>query len=164
MARLVAAHTPPLLDHVRRLFADYAASLDVDLAYQGFAAELERLPGEYAPPRGALFLAIGEGDAALGCVALRPFDWPLVAELKRLFVTPQGRGRGLGRILSLRALHAAREAGYDRVRLDTLPSMAAAQRMYQRLGFRDIAPYRFSPVAGTRYMELELRALIPDAK
>lgn len=155
--RIVAAHAPPHLDAVRRLFADYAASLDVDLAYQGFTSELEGLPGDYAPPRGALFLALGASDAALGCVALRPLEWPRAAELKRLYVTPAGRGSGLGLALSLQAVDAAREAGYERIRLDTLPSMAAAQRMYERMGFVDIAPYRFSPVAGTRYMEKVLR-------
>jgi len=141
---------------VKELFEEYAASLDLDLEFQGFAAELAGLPGDYVAPRGALFLAT-EGKVALGCVALRPLEWPLVAELKRLYVRPQGRGRRLGRLLSLEALRAARAAGYERVRLDTLPSMVSAQRLYTELGFCDIDAYRFNPVPTARYLEPELR-------
>jgi len=144
--------------HVRRakhLFLAYAQSLDIDLTFQGFAAELAALPGDYVPPAGALLLAMC-GHEAVGCVALRPLQLPLVAELKRLYVAPQGRGRGLGLSLTQAALAAARTAAYQRVRLDTLPSMAAAQHIYAQLGFRDIGAYRYNPVAGARYMELVL--------
>jgi ribosomal protein S18 acetylase RimI-like enzyme len=135
------------------LFREYTASLGVDLSFQGFAEELAALPGDYLPPRGALLLALAE-DVALGCVGLRVLVWPQIAELKRLYVRPQARGRGVGRMLSEYALAAARDAGYERVRLDTLPTMIAAQRMYKSLGFQEIEPYRFNPVPGTRYMEL----------
>ena len=156
MVCVAPVSSPEQLRSARVLFEEYAASLDLDLEFQGFAAELAGLPGEYALPRGALFLAV-EGEAVLGCVGLRPYAWPRVAELKRLYVRPQGRGRGLGLRLSQEAVQRAREAGYQRVRLDTLPSMTSAQRLYEALGFREIGAYRFNPLAGTRYMELDLR-------
>jgi ribosomal protein S18 acetylase RimI-like enzyme len=137
------------------LFREYAGTLDVDLGYQGFEREVAALPGDYAPPRGALLLA-GPADAPIGCVALRPLDWPHSAELKRLYVAPAGRGQGLGVRLAEAALALAETIGYERICLDTLPSMATAQRLYEALGFRDVPPYRFSPVAGTRYMERSL--------
>jgi len=156
VTRIVPVASPEELDAVRALFAEYAASLDLDLGFQGFDAELAGLPGEYAPPRGTLFLA-ADGDGALGCVGLRPLQWPCTGELKRLYVRPRGRGQGVGRLLSRRALQAARAAGYERIRLDTLPSMVSAQRLYAELGFYEIEAYRFNPVATARYMELDLR-------
>lgn len=140
---------------MRALFLEYAGSLDVHLGYQGFDAEVATLPGDYAPPRGALLLAVEDG-ASVGCVALRPLTWPEAAELKRLYVAPAGRGRGVGERLTRAALDAAAAIGYRRICLDTLPSMVGAQRLYEALGFRDVEPYRYSPVAGTRYMELRL--------
>ena len=139
----------------RALFEEYARSLAVDLAFQDFVHELATLPGAYVPPGGVLLLAEVGGEV-LGCVALRPFEPPAVAELKRLYVRPAGRGHGLGRALTLAALEHARAAGYRRVRLDTLPEMTRARQLYRELGFRDIAPYRHNPVPGTSYLEREL--------
>ena len=152
---VVPVSSPSEIGAARQLFEEYAASLELDLGFQGFATELVSLPGDYAPPRGALLLAV-EGEAVVGCVGLRPFEWPRIGELKRLYVRPQGRGRGLGLRLSLEALREARDAGYQRVRLDTLPSMVSAQRLYESLGFYEIDAYCFNPVSGTRYMELDL--------
>jgi ribosomal protein S18 acetylase RimI-like enzyme len=143
------------LDAVRCLFEEYAASLDVDLGFQGFADELAGLPGRYAAPQGVLLLALLHGQPS-GCVGVRPLEWPQVAELKRLYVRPRGRGHRLGERLSRAAMGFAGNAGYRRLRLDTLPSMASAQRLYQALGFREIDAYRFNPVPGTRYMEYVL--------
>ena len=140
---------------VRELFREYADSLGVDLSFQGFEDELARMPGEYAPPRGALLLA-GEGGEAAGCVAIRPLEPTDVCELKRLYVRPARRTGGLGRALTLAAIDEARRLGYARMRLDTLPSMVAARRLYTGLGFREIEAYRFNPIAGTRFLELEL--------
>ena len=141
---------------IRSLFLEYGASLDVDLAYQSFPEEVATLPGDYAPPRGCLLLA-REGPDALACVGVRPLDGE-VCEMKRLYVRPESRGSGIGRELAFAAIAFARTTGFRAMRLDTLPSMTSAQALYDVLGFRDIAPYRFSPVAGTRFMELDLVA------
>lgn len=150
------ARFPQDRDCVEALFREYAASLDVDLCFQGFEEEVATLPGKYQGPGGALFLAF-RGDAAIGCVALRALEPPDVAELKRLYVRPAGRGLALGRRLSETAIARAAELGYASLRLDTLPSMQAAQALYAALGFREITPYRFNPVDGVRYLELTLR-------
>jgi len=143
------------LAEVRALFQEYATSLSIDLSFQGFAQELASLPGEYAAPHGTLLLGL-VGSAAAGCVAVRRWD-DGACEMKRLYVRDSFKGQGCGRVLAQHAIEWARRAGYDRMLLDTLPSMAAAQRLYEDLGFRDVAPYRFNPVAGARYMELRLR-------
>jgi GNAT superfamily N-acetyltransferase len=142
------------LEAVRELMLEYAESLEVNLEFQGFVSELRDLPGEYVPPGGVLLLARVDGVPA-GCVALRPLG-DRVCELKRLFVRPSQRGLGLGRVLTERVIAAARSSGYERMRLDTLPSMGAARRLYAGLGFRPIDAYRFNPVPGTDYLELEL--------
>ena len=138
----------------RSLFEEYAASLDVDLAFQGFAEELAALPDGYLPPAGALLLADLDGNT-VGCAAVRALDGD-ACELKRLYVRPAARGHALGRALTEAALARARALGYRRVRLDTLPSMTAAYALYLELGFREIEPYRFNPVPGTRYLERDL--------
>lgn len=139
------------LASVRALLREYEASLGVSLDFQGFGDEVAKLPGAYAPPDGALLIA--SDDA--GCVALRRIDEE-TCELKRLYVRPAWRGHGLGRQLTLAALDRARELGYPRVRLDTLPGMERAQALYAELGFREIGPYRPNPVPGARFLELEL--------
>ena len=144
----------PRLDEARALFREYAASLAIDLSFQGFAEELAGLPGEYAAPRGTLLLGLVDGAAA-GCVAVRGWD-DRACEMKRLYVRDSFKGQGRGRVLADHAIDWARRAGYGRMLLDTLPSMVAAQRLYKALGFLDVAPYRFNPVPGTRYMELWL--------
>lgn len=142
------------LPEVRALLAEYADGVGVPLDFQDFDREVAELPGAYAPPRGALLVARAGGTAA-GCVALRPLD-DETCEMKRLFVRPAARGLGLGERLAVAVLAEARRLGYRRMRLDTLPTMAPAQTLYERLGFRDIEPYTDNPVAGTRFLELEL--------
>lgn len=133
-------------DSVRTMLREYAASLDVDLCFQGFEQELATLDTYYE--------AIWMADSA-GCIALRRLD-EAACEMKRLYVRPEHRGSGLGRALALHCIDAARSRGYRALRLDTMPSMRAAIALYESLGFRDVAPYRVNPVPGARFMELTL--------
>jgi putative acetyltransferase len=140
---------------VRELFLEYANSLGFSLCFQGFDQELARLPGKYAPPQGRLLLAELSGKPA-GCVALHPLQ-PDIAEMKRLYVRPEFRGKGVGIALMNAILREAKQIGYQRLRLDTIqPLMSDAIAMYRRFGFYEIAPYRPNPIAGTLYMELAL--------
>jgi ribosomal protein S18 acetylase RimI-like enzyme len=153
--RLTRAESDRQIEEARTLFKEYSDATGVDLCFQNFEQELASLPGDYAPPTGRLILAY-DGEEAAGCVALRRVD-DAVCEMKRLYVRPGFRGTGLGRTLAERIVGEAREMGYGRMRLDTLPSMGSAIALYRSLGFREIEPYRFNPVEGTLYMELELR-------
>lgn len=142
----------------RSIFQEYAASLNVDLCFQDFDAELAGLPGEYAEPRGALLLAWVDGALA-GCCALRPLDtsdYTNASEMKRLYVRPAFRGLGLGRQLSEGILDAARQAGYSCVLLDTLDDMESARALYEDLGFEDIPPYYHNPIAGAHYLKVDI--------
>ncbi|MCM3900799.1 MAG: GNAT family N-acetyltransferase [Pyrinomonadaceae bacterium] len=153
--KIVQAQSPEAIDRTRELFEEYAAWLGLNLCFQNFEKELAELPGEYVPPAGRLFLAF-EGDQISGCVALRALG-DGVCEMKRLYVRPEFRGRGLGRQLTEAVINAARQIGYDRMRLDTLPGkMDRAIAMYRSLGFLEIEAYYHNPVAGATFMELTL--------
>ncbi len=143
---------------VRDVFEEYAAGLGVALDFQDFESELDSLPGDYAAPRGALLLALIEGQVA-GCCALRPIDnvdYANAAEMKRLYVRKAFRGFGLGRQLAEAILDAARAAGYHSVLLDTLDEMEAARQLYAELGFEEIAPYYHNPLQGAHYLKVDL--------
>ena len=154
--KIVQVQTPEDIDRARELFEEYAAWLGIDLCFQNFEKELAELPGEYVPPTGRLFLAL-DGDRVSGCVALRTLGNG-ACEMKRLYVRPDFRGKGLGRELTHTVINAARELGYQRIRLDTLPGrMDRALAMYRSLGFREIEAYYHNPVPGVTFMELLLR-------
>ena len=142
----------------RNIFIEYARSLSVDLDFQDFERELLGLPGEYAPPRGALLLAWVD-EAVAGCCALRPLDavdYPNAGEMKRLYVRKAFRGLGLGRHLTEAILDEARRGGYSCVLLDTLDDMEAARALYEDLGFEEIPPYYHNPYAGAHYLKVDL--------
>jgi len=149
------AESPHDIDQARELFLEYARSLGFSLCFQNFDKELANLPGDYAPPEGRLLLAEYEGQLA-ACVALHKLE-PDICEMKRLYLRPQFRGKGLGRILADRIIAEARQIGYRRMRLDTVePVMRDAVGMYRKLGFKEIPVYRPNPNPGTLYMELLL--------
>ena len=149
------AGSAPQIAQVRELFLEYAQSLNFDLCFQSFDKELAGLPGDYAPPDGRLLLAEYEGQVA-GCVALHELE-PEICEMKRLYLRPRFRGKGLGRALAGRVIAEAGQIGYRRMRLDTVePVMKDAVALYRQFGFKEIAPYRANPIAGALYMELKL--------
>ena len=152
---LTQAESPAQIAQVRELFLEYAQSLGFSLCFQNFDKELAGLPGDYAPPEGRLLLVECEGQLA-ACVALHKLE-PGICEMKRLYLRPQFRGKGLGRALAERIIAEARQIGYRRMRLDTVePVMKDAVAMYRKLGFKEIAAYCANPIAGALYMELEL--------
>jgi len=139
----------------RGLFEEYAAGVGISLCFQNFDRELANLPGDYAPPDGRLLLAIEE-DLLAGCIAMRKLE-PGVCEMKRLFLRPAYRGRGLGRVLVESIIDEARKLGYTHMRLDTLPGrMDQAISLYRSIGFVEIAPYYENPIEGAKFMELNL--------
>ena len=142
------------IPEVRAMLTEYVEWIGLDLAFQEIDAELAGLPGEYAPPRGALLVAV-DGARHLAMIALRPIDGP-VGEMKRLYVRPEARGRGLARQLIDRLCDEAKRLGYAELRLDTLPMMGDAQALYEAYGFVDIAPYYETPIAGTRFMSKKI--------
>jgi len=154
MTRIINAITEDHYQSVRELFIQYADSLGFDLEFQGFSQELAGLPGDYDSPRGCILLAEGaEGHA--GCVALRPLQ-NNICEMKRLFVIPEYQGCGIGRALAEAVIGGARKQGYQRMRLDTVESMKAAQGLYFSLGFKTIEAYCHNPLDNPSFMELEL--------
>jgi ribosomal protein S18 acetylase RimI-like enzyme len=149
-----AIHLAADWSQARQLMKAYAHSLAIDLSFQDFEQELKKLETVYGPPAGAFLLA-AEGGHWLGCVGVRRHS-PHDGEMKRLYVIPEARGRGIGQRLAVAAVEAAVRLGYRRILLDTMPSMLAAQALYLQLGFSPTPPYRFNPVVGTVFMALEL--------
>jgi ribosomal protein S18 acetylase RimI-like enzyme len=156
--RFVTPDSPAAFAELRGIFREYADGLGVDLCFQDFETELNQLPGDYEQPRGALLMALVDGELA-GCCALRPLDsvdYPNACEMKRLYVRPNFRGRGLGRQLAEMILDCARQAAYDCLLLDTLDEMESARALYQDLGFEEIPPYYHNPIAGAHYLMAKL--------
>jgi len=155
MLHYVHVTTQEDVGQARELFTEYQASLGIDLCFQDFDKELAELPGEYASPTGCLLLAYWESQLA-GCVALRKID-EVTCEMKRLYVRPAFRGKSIGRNLAETIIQESRAIGYARMRLDTLPTMKEAIVLYRSLGFQVMKPYRYNPIEGTLFMELELK-------
>ena len=153
--QIIEAYDSEHIRAIRTLFRTYESSLNVDLCFQQFDEELAALPGDYAPPDGCLFLA-QIGGANAGCVALRKIDDD-GCEMKRLYVEPAFRGHGIGIGLIHKIIERGQSLNYQYMRLDTLPSMQKAIALYESLGFKDIGAYRHNPVAGVRYLELDLK-------
>lgn len=145
----------PNLDAIRRLFADYQEELNVDLCFQSFEKELEQPLVKYGPPKGALFLAVKDDEAA-GCIALQPLAEAGICEMKRLYVPPGFRGRGIGEQLVTKLLDEARELGYHTMKLDTLNRLQSAIKMYKAYGFDEVSAYYYNPNEGVVYMEKNL--------
>lgn len=155
---IAQASSPAEIASIRELFLEYAASLEISLCFQHFEEELASLPGKYAPPLGVLLLA-RDGTESVACGALRPLEQG-VCEMKRLFIRPTWRRKGLGRLLGEKIIQAAAEIGYQRMRLDTLDSMKPAIALYESLGFRRIPPYYSNPSERAVFMELELKGAL----
>jgi carbonic anhydrase len=152
--QLIDAPGHPQLPALRELLLEYQSWLGVDLCFQDFEREMAQLPGAYAAPDGRLYLAWVGSDLA-GCVALRRHD-DQAAEMKRLYLRPAHQGQGLGRLLAQHIIADARQIGYQRLLLDTLPMMQAAQGLYEKLGFEETQAYVYNPVEGVRYLQLLL--------
>lgn len=155
---IISVDRPESIALVRELFAEYAASLNIDLCFQNFEEELAALPGEYRAPRGVLLLALVDGAPA-GCVAMRPLpdaDDPNACEMKRLYVRPAFRRFGLGRRLAEALLDEGLRAGYSMMFLDTLDEMEAARELYASLGFEEVPPYYYNPIPGAHYLRASL--------
>ncbi|SEJ57777.1 Acetyltransferase (GNAT) family protein [Dyadobacter sp. SG02] len=149
--KLMIAERDAHFDDGKELFQEYAASLPIDLAFQGFDEELETVRDQYGPPSGALVLAYA-GERAVGCAGVRS-KGEGIAELKRMYVRPEFRGHQLGRLLLERSVSVAKELGYRKLRLDTLASMTGARRLYESFGFEVIPAYYANPHADAIYME-----------
>jgi len=154
MLEIIEAESDDNLEWVRELFGEYADTLDFGLDFQNFEEELANLPGDYVRPKGCLLLAIYKGQS-VGCVGLRKLSEG-VCEMKRLYVREQFRGLGFGRVLAEAVIEEARKIGYNYMRLDTVPSMEVARKLYVSVGFKKIGPYRYNPIEGAVFMELRL--------
>ncbi|HEX7319867.1 MAG TPA: GNAT family N-acetyltransferase [bacterium] len=154
MLKLIEATSQNHVQEIRGLFKEYTETLGFDLDFQDYAREFAGLPGEYQAPDGFLMLALWDNETA-GCAAMRKIE-DRICEMKRMYVRPKYRGKGIGREMAVRIIEIARSIGYARMRLDTIDTMTEAISLYESLGFKDIKPYRYNPVKGARYMEIAL--------
>jgi len=155
MIKLVEANTKEFVEKAKELIREYAQSLEFDLGFQDFDKEMENFPGQYAFPKGRLYVAL-DANQPIGCVALRELGQS-ICEMKRLYVKPYYRGQKVGKLLAEIVIKAAMDMGYNYMRLDTIPSMKQANMLYKALGFKKIAPYRFNPIEDATFFELNLK-------
>ena len=154
MIKIITADSSELITKAKELVHEYALSLGVDLSFQDFETEISTFPEQYSPPQGRLLLAQWENEV-VGCVGLRDSGGGK-CEMKRMYVQPEYRGKGLGRALGERLISEARDIGYTHMRLDTVPAMEAAVSLYLSLGFKETEPYRFNPFKDAMFLELDL--------
>jgi len=155
MIKIFEANTKEFVEKAKELIREYAQSLEFDLGFQDFDKEMENFPGQYAFPKGSLYIAL-DAKQPIGCVALREIGQS-ICEMKRLYVKPYYRGQKVGKLLAEVVIKAARDMGYNYMRLDTIPSMKQANMLYKALGFKKIAPYRFNPIEDATFFELNLK-------
>jgi ribosomal protein S18 acetylase RimI-like enzyme len=155
MVKITEANTKEFVERAKELIREYAQSLEFDLKFQDFDKEMENFPGQYAPPMGCLYIAMDENQP-IGCVALRDLGQG-ICEMKRLYVKPLSIGQKVGKLLAEIVIKAAKNMGYDYMRLDTVPSMKQANTLYNALGFKQIVPYRLNPIEGATFFELNLK-------
>lgn len=155
MLQIIQAKSEKQLNIIRKLFTEYTNWLGFDLSFQNYEKEFAELPGLYTPPKGRLLLAFYNSKIA-GCVGLREFAKG-ICEMKRMYVKPKYRRKGIGRSLGIAIIEEARKIGYKRMRLDTVPWMKQAIELYYSLGFKKIKPYRYNPIKGSLFLELILR-------
>ena len=154
MVKILTPDSDELVSKTKALFEEYASSLGFDLSFQNFEEEMATFPQQYSPPKGGLCIAQCRNEI-VGCVGIRDLSTDK-CEMKRMYVKPKHRGKGLGRALANSIINKARNLGYTKMRLDTIPSMKAACSLYESLGFKEIESYSFNPIEGAKFMELEL--------
>jgi ribosomal protein S18 acetylase RimI-like enzyme len=138
----------------KEIFLEYKNSLNLDLCFQKFHEEISDLPSQYSEPAGCIILCY-DNNEPIGCIALRKFEGD-TCEMKRLYLRPEARGKGSGRVMANKIVEKAKQFGYKKIRLDTIETMKEAIALYKTMGFKVIAPYRFNPLEGVIYMELEI--------
>ena len=157
MVELLEVETDKAYQIATSFFKEYAAQIGVDLSFQNFNQELVDLKSQYARPLGVLYIAYDQEQKPIGCFGIRPFE-DSICELKRMYLKSTHRGLGIGKKLLLQSIKTGKELGYTKMRLDTLPTMQSAIRLYTSIGFYEIPPYRFNPIEGTKYFEITLAA------
>lgn len=155
MVKLIEAKSKNDFKTAVQLFREYASQIGVDLEFQNFTKEIENIEGKYSRPKGALLIARNENNVSLGCCAIRELE-ASICELKRMYLRKEARGLGIGKNMLSKSILIGKELGYQKMRLNTLPTMDSAIALYQRMGFYEIEPYRFNPIKGTKYFEIEL--------
>ena len=141
------------------LFKEYALEIDIDLEFQNFSKEIENIKNQYSRPQGIIFIVNGKKELALGCFGIRQLE-DSICELKRMYLKSEARGLGIGKLMMEKAIEVGKELGYKKMRLDTLSTMSSAIRLYEKIGFYEIEPYRFNPMESAKYFEIELDSQI----
>ncbi|MDW3190833.1 MAG: GNAT family N-acetyltransferase [Cytophagales bacterium] len=160
MIQFQEAKSPEAFQLAVDLFKEYADQIETDLSFQNFDEEMENIEHQYSKPWGTLYL-IYQKEALAGCFAIRKFE-STICELKRMYLRTSARGSGLGKTMLLEAIEAAKSMQYQKMRLDTLPTMKPAIELYQKVGFYEIDPYRFNPIPDSKFFEIDLEKIVVE--